>query len=429
MTQTLPKQTNTPYLNFQLPASNFPLRIAIASSGLGHIARGIETWAADLATALHARGQNVTLFQSGQSLATSKTFQTSDFKLQTSAFPTISLPAKKRSDPATRRFLKITRNRLWRLGLGSAYDLEQTSFALRLLSHLRQSKIDILHVQDPRIALIVQRANHLHLVPTRVILGHGTEEPLAFQKKITYLQHLAPHHLTESRAAGVHKPTWTAIPNFIDTDQFSPVTRASCPPVNLRQELNLPQNALVVATVAAIKRHHKRIDYLLGEFAQLRAAQPQLPAYLLIAGGHEIDTDDLIRLGQQQLGDHVRFLVKFPRTRMPELYRSADLFTLCSLKEMMPIALLEATATGLPCITHPHPVMQWMTGLGGVSIDMSIPGTLADTLAHLLSNYTEREQLGISARAHCLANFSRDRVVDQILAYYQFVHTHNRTLQ
>ena len=36
---------------------------------------------------------------------------------------------------------------------------------------------------------------------TRTILAHGTEEPLSFQRKITYLQHLAPWHLEEARAA------------------------------------------------------------------------------------------------------------------------------------------------------------------------------------------------------------------------------------
>ena len=38
------------------------MRIAIASSGLGHVARGIETWALTLAEALAERGVNTTLF-------------------------------------------------------------------------------------------------------------------------------------------------------------------------------------------------------------------------------------------------------------------------------------------------------------------------------------------------------------------------------
>jgi hypothetical protein len=43
------------------------MKIAIASSGLGHVTRGIETWADDLGTALHRCGVNVTLFKGGES--------------------------------------------------------------------------------------------------------------------------------------------------------------------------------------------------------------------------------------------------------------------------------------------------------------------------------------------------------------------------
>ena len=41
------------------------MKIAVACSGLGHVARGIESWAADLAQALNDRGEDVTLFKGG----------------------------------------------------------------------------------------------------------------------------------------------------------------------------------------------------------------------------------------------------------------------------------------------------------------------------------------------------------------------------
>src|SRR5262249_5731548 len=146
----------------------------------------------------------------------------------------------------------------WRLGLGSGYGVEQTTFALGLLAHLARESVDILHVQDPQVALIAQRARRLGWVRARSILGHGTNEPLDFLRKITYLQHLAPQYLEEARDAGVWKPTWTAIPNFIDTNLFHP---GRCDA--LRAELGLPLEGLVVLTVAAIKRSHKRVDSLL----------------------------------------------------------------------------------------------------------------------------------------------------------------------
>src|SRR5262249_22295681 len=149
------------------------------------------------------------------------------------------------------------------------YDIEQTTFALGLLQLLRRERADLLHVQDPWLAWLIQSAGRLGLVTTRTILAHGTEEPLSFQRRITYLQHLAPWHLEEARRAGVHSPLWTAIPNFIDTDCFRPGQAPA-----LLAELGLPSDARVVLTVAAIRRFHKRIDYLLDEFTRLRRERP-----------------------------------------------------------------------------------------------------------------------------------------------------------
>jgi 1,2-diacylglycerol 3-alpha-glucosyltransferase len=384
------------------------MNISIASSGLGHITRGIEAWATDLSRALADRGEAVLLFKGGG---------------QAEAEFERVIPCWQRSAPRTERFVRVLKRKgFWRLGLGSGYGIEQTTFAFGLLAHLRTESVDILHVQDPRVALIVQRARQLGWVSTRSILGHGTNESPEFLQKFTFLQHLAPHHLEQIRAAGVWKPTWTAIPNFINTDLFHPGRGSAT-----RAELGISEGGLVVLTVAAIKRDHKRIDYLLDEFSHLLRMEPELPIWVVVAGGWEPDTDELVQRGRETLGDRVRFLVRFPRERMPELYRMADVFALCSLREMMPIALIEATASGLPCLVHQHPVLEWIVGPGGDSIDMSTSGALATALQRLLREPHRRLQLGNRARNHCLDHFSQDRVVDQLLNYYDFVHKHGRS--
>jgi glycosyltransferase involved in cell wall biosynthesis len=247
-------------------------------------------------------------------------------------------------------------------------------------------------------------------------LAHGTNEPPAFLGKIDFLQHLAPWHLEEVRRAGVWKPTWTAIPNFIDVETFRPGRADS-----LRAELGVPAHALVVLTVAAVKREHKRIDYLLAEFARLRAEAPDVPLWLVVAGGRESDTDQLVAQGRELLGDRVRFLVGFPRARMPDLYRAADLFVLCSLREMMPMALLEATASGLPCVVNDHPILRWMIGPGGAALPLAAPGALAAAVQRLVCEVGTLHALGRQAQEHCVRHFSRDRVLDQVLDYYRLV--------
>src|SRR5438128_11476464 len=261
------------------------MRIAVAASGLGHITRGVEAWAARLASSLAERGEAVILFR-----AAGKPTQAYE----------VLVPTWKRGELRTNQLLSwLPRRGFWRLGLTSGYGIEQTTFALGLLRHLRRRRIDVLHVKDPQVALLVQRANQLHFVPTRAILSHGTEEPLSFLRKITYLHHLAPWYAEQAKATGVWKPTWSMIPNFIDTDAFYPA-----PDPALRRELGIAPETRVLVSTSAIKGKHKRIDYLLEEFARLRAARPDLPSTLVIAGAAEADTQQLIERGNRLLGDH-----------------------------------------------------------------------------------------------------------------------------
>lgn len=370
------------------------------------MARGVEAWAGDLGHALAARGEDVILCKGGGEPAA--TFER-------------VLPCWTRNAKKTRVLLKwLPHGIAWRIGLGSGYNVEQTTFARNLIKLLKAEDIDVLHVQDPYIALLAQQAYERRWIKTRTVLAHGTEEPFEFQDKITYLQHLAPWHLEEARTHGYAKETWTVIPHFIDTRRFRP---GRCD--ELRQELNIPLGAIVVLAAAAIKRQHKRIDYLAAEFRTLLDRYPDLPAWLVVAGGWESQTDELIAEATQLLGERVRFLVRFPRQRMADLYRAADLFTLGSLKEMISVALIEATASGLPCVIHQHPVMQWVIGAGGYAADLSRASGWVDALAPLLKDRQQRLDLGRLARERCVQYFDQDRVVDRILEYYDFVLHHD----
>lgn len=371
------------------------MRVAIASSGLGHVARGIEAWAGDLAAALHKRGMDVRLFQGGGKV--------------TQSYQSI-VSCLQRDSASMERLLRfVPRPVGWRVGFGSSYAAEQTTFAFNLIRELRRHRADILHVQDPLVAYWAQWARRVGVIRTKSILAHGTEEPIEFLRQIEYLQHLAPWHAEQIKQQGTWKQTWTTIPNFIDVERYAPGHDW-----DLRDEMSIPRDAKVVLCVAAIKRGHKRIDYLLSEYAKVKVDN----CYLVVAGGREGDTDSLIAEGQQLLGDHVRFLVRYPRERMASLYKIADLFVLPSLFEMMPIALIEASASGLPCLTHHHPNLTWMTGVGGIGIDMAQEGALAGFLASYLEHDDARFERGSLARAYSIEMFSETKIVDDVANYY-----------
>jgi glycosyltransferase involved in cell wall biosynthesis len=112
-----------------------------------------------------------------------------------------------------------------------------------------------------------------------------------------------------------------------------------------------------------------------------------------------------------------------------------DVFTLVSLFEMMPIAVLEAMACGVPVIVNRHPVLQWMagcadadprtgdagreTGAGGTCIDMSEEGRLSECLAGTGSAWIERH--GKAARRRAERMFSEPFVIRRVMRYYEAV--------
>jgi len=155
--------------------------------------------------------------------------------------------------------------------------------------------------------------------------------------------------------------------------------------------------------------------------ATYRELLPDLSPVLIVAGGHETDTDALVEEGRRRLGDGVRFLVRFPRERIAELYRAADVFVLSSLFEMMPIALIEAAASGLPCMVHPEPTLAWIAGAGGVPTRMDDVDAFVASLDRLLRDQGERARIGSAARAHATAEFAADVIVERIVEYYGVV--------
>lgn len=373
-----------------------PLRIAIASSGLGHVRRGIEAWASDLAGALRRAGQEVTLFQGAGT---------------PEAGSTEVLRCARRFHPVTTRLVSVMRRfGGWRWGFGSGYQVEQTTFVSSLWPRVRRD-FDILHVQDPWIGLLLDQLHRRGLSRPRVILAHGTEEPPTTLSRYSTLQHLAPCYLDDWEAERPRGQAVFAVPNFVDTELFRPGDRATA-----RAEWGLPQDHLLVLCVAAIKRHHKRIDSLIDEFALFAETCPT-PCTLVVAGGREDETEAVVAEGRARLGDRVRFLEQVPRSRIHTLYQAADLFALASLHEMMPIAVLEALASGLPVACNGTPTLRWMTGSAANPNDISQRGALAQQLAEL-QHPQVRATRSRCARAHAESTFSEPVVIRQILEMY-----------
>ncbi|MBW2991802.1 glycosyltransferase family 4 protein [Candidatus Woesearchaeota archaeon] len=373
------------------------MRVAILSSGCGHIFRGAEGWSEDVAKALNEKEVNATLFKGGG-------------KKEKSYEEIVRCMQRERK--AAKNLASIIKNLSgWRIGVSSGYDIEQITFALNVLGRVKN--YDIVHTKDAKTALVLQYFKKLRLIKPEIILSHGTEENNKRLKKIKYVQQLTPYYLDESRKKGIAKKSWFWLPNLVDVDVFKPMGRKRS-----REMFDIPGDAFVILQAAAIRRRHKRIDFAIDVIAELMKKVDKKIMYV-IAGGKEEDSEELIRYGKEKLGESFRYYVDLERERMPYLYSAADLFLLTSIKETFGTVLIEAMACGIPAVASDFSAQKWIIGKGGDSVNMNDKDDVVRVLKRYVMNKNYLIKKRKMTRGWVEKNFSKEIVVDMYIKKYK----------
>ena len=101
---------------------------------------------------------------------------------------------------------------------------------------------------------------------------------------------------------------------------------------------------------------------------------------------------ELVELAENlHVTDKIEFLGSIDYDNLPKKYQEADIFTLCSLAEGMPLVVLEAMGTGLPIIASQ---VQGITDLVKTSINGELfdPGDVKQLVKHLVKLIEDGEK-------------------------------------
>jgi glycosyltransferase involved in cell wall biosynthesis len=198
------------------------------------------------------------------------------------------------------------------------------------------------------------------------------------------------------------------ISNAVDAVAFAPGDQDSA-----RAAAGLPTDGLLVGTVARLVPQ-KGVDVLI-------EAVRNMPAATAIVIGDGPLRADLERQAAP-LGDRVRFLGM--RDDVAALLPALDAFVLPSRWEGEPIALLQAMASGLPCIaTATGGSMELLGDDRGLVIAIDDPSGLAEAIRTLAEHPDRRSALGQAARAFAQQR-SWTHVAERVVEIYRTLLSH-----
>ncbi len=141
-----------------------------------------------------------------------------------------------------------------------------------------------------------------------------------------------------------HLPKSALIPNGVHVERYAPNPGEAA---TLRAQLGIPENALVVGTMAHL-RPVKRLDRLIRACAAIDASKlGGRPLYLLIVGDGE-ERALLEQLGQQHTPPGGKVLFAGHMSDPAPAYSAMNALALSSASEQQPVSILEAMAASLP---------------------------------------------------------------------------------
>jgi glycosyltransferase involved in cell wall biosynthesis len=214
-------------------------------------------------------------------------------------------------------------------------------------------------------------------------------------------------------AQGIGRPEHFSLIRYgVELDRFGHPTVT---PAQMKAELGIPHNALVVGSVTRLSLQKAPLD-LVEALAHVAACHPA--TWFVIVGDGELRSQVEQRLAE--LGITGRTVLTGLRRDIPELMACFDIFVLSSLWEGLPRVLPQAMATGLPVVcTRVDGSAEAITdGECGFLVEPSQPRALAERVNMLLSDGELRRRMGETGRERA-SEYSAPRMVEEIEQLYR----------
>jgi glycosyltransferase involved in cell wall biosynthesis len=206
----------------------------------------------------------------------------------------------------------------------------------------------------------------------------------------------------EAAARGVDPQKIVVIPNGVDAARFAPNGK--------------PREPVILFAGSLIER--KGVRTLIEAMPLVRRRHPSHRLVLVGGGPQRKELEALaVRAG---VSDAVRFAGGLPPLEVARWMRRSELFVLPSLEEGQGVALLEALASGTPCVAgNVGGIPEMLSPECGALIPPGDAPALASAVCGLLEDESRRRAMGRAARAAVCERFDWPAIARRILAVYE----------
>jgi glycosyltransferase involved in cell wall biosynthesis len=190
---------------------------------------------------------------------------------------------------------------------------------------------------------------------------------------------------------GIKSDRLLTIHSGIDTDKFKGLTDAS----SLRSEMGIPENDVVVGTVAAIVGHKDYPNLL--KAAKIVLNRKSNVTFCAVGSGSEKERIHELA-NRLNLGE--KFIFAGFREDIGRFLKMFDIFVLASKKEGLGTSILDAQAMGLPVVgTRAGGIPEAVHhNVNGVLVPPKNETALAEAIIELIGDESKRKKLGKAAR-------------------------------
>jgi glycosyltransferase involved in cell wall biosynthesis len=276
-------------------------------------------------------------------------------------------------------------------------------------SLVRASVIDVIHAHLPNAHLLAGMLSRLTETPALATV-HGRYlgiRDLEIHKLMhTHLCVVCKSAYFQGLTLGVPPSKLRFIPNGVDTQVFRPGPRNGY----LHSQLKIPPDVPLVGFVGRLSPEKGPSNFI--KIASIAHNKIRDCHFVLVGDGpiRQKIEEDIDSLGMEKFIHLVGL-----QSDMPAVYGSLDLVVSTSHSEAMPLAILEAMASGLPVIA---------TNVGGV-IDLIEEGQtgllnsfddfdgIARHIVLLMTDQSLRMRMGAGARKRIEKNFELNNIVSQ----------------